>query len=87
MIMTLHAYEALTGMVSGSDMDMKHEALFEVLKKERPDLVAKGWCQEGFSAFATALGLLSEREAWQVNTKNSARELRMGVAVFSDEQG
>lgn len=86
MIMTLHAYEAFTEMSEGAPMDMKHEAMWKALRAARPDIIAKGWCFEGFWAFVTDYGEIRYREAWQVYTKNEFWQLRLGVTVFSDEK-
>jgi hypothetical protein len=82
MIMTLHAYDIFAGAASGSWMEMENEAVFTALKAARPDLVGKGYGVEAFVNFASALGQIDRKEAWQIWQKQQAWDLRLGVLEF-----
>jgi hypothetical protein len=82
MIMTLHAYDIFAGAASGSWMEMENEAIFTALKAARPDLFGKGYGVEAFVNFASALGQIDRKEAWQIWQKQQAWDLRLGVLEF-----
>ena len=82
MIMTLHAYDIFAGVSEGSRMDMENEAVFTALKAARPDLFGKGYGVEAFVNFASALGQIDRKEAWEIWQKQEAWNLRAGVLEF-----
>ena len=84
MMTVWHCYEALTGVASGTDWDVKHAALLEKERAVRPAL-AQGGGLEAFTMFGKEFGGLTYREAHAVFAKQDFHAVRGGVMTYADE--